>query len=104
MPTRLRLSCRALLIIVLVRPDFYLACGPVLLCELTYRLCRNLLVLAVIMSVVGPTKVQYSELLFFYFSVVCWHYLHSGSVAEWLACWTQAQKDLGSNHSRNAVG
>ena len=28
----------------------------------------------------------------------------SGSVAEWLACWTQAQKGLGSNRSHNAVG
>jgi len=27
-----------------------------------------------------------------------------GSVAEQLACWTQAQKDLGSNRSRDAVG
>ena len=27
-----------------------------------------------------------------------------GSVAEWLACWTQAQKGLGSNRSRDAVG
>ena len=27
-----------------------------------------------------------------------------GSVAEWLACWTQAQKGPGSNHSRDAVG
>jgi len=27
-----------------------------------------------------------------------------GSVAEWLACWTQAQKDLCSNRSREAVG
>ena len=26
-----------------------------------------------------------------------------GSVAEWLACWTQAQKGLGSNRSRDAV-
>ena len=26
------------------------------------------------------------------------------SVAEWLACWTQAQKGLGSNCSRDAVG
>jgi len=26
-----------------------------------------------------------------------------GSVAEWLACWTEAQKGLGSNHSRDAV-
>jgi len=31
-------------------------------------------------------------------------YKTSGSVAEWLACWTQAQKGLGSNHSRDAVG
>jgi len=27
-----------------------------------------------------------------------------GSVAEWIACWTQAQKGLGSNRSRNAAG
>jgi len=27
-----------------------------------------------------------------------------GSVAEWLACWSQAQKDPGSNRSRDAVG
>jgi len=26
-----------------------------------------------------------------------------GSVTEWLACWTQAQKGPGSNHSRDAV-
>ena len=26
-----------------------------------------------------------------------------GSVAKWLACWTQAQKGLGSNRSRDAV-
>ena len=29
---------------------------------------------------------------------------HGGLVAEWLACWTQAQNGLGSNRSRNAVG
>ena len=27
-----------------------------------------------------------------------------GSVAEWLACWTQAQMGLGSNRSHNGVG
>jgi len=27
-----------------------------------------------------------------------------GSVAEWLACWFQAQYNLGSNRSRDAVG
>ena len=27
-----------------------------------------------------------------------------GSVAEWLACWTQAQMGPGSNRSRDAVG
>jgi len=27
-----------------------------------------------------------------------------GSVAEWLACWTQAQNGSGSNRSRDAVG
>ena len=28
----------------------------------------------------------------------------AGSVAEWLACWTQVQKGPGSNRSRDAVG
>jgi len=28
----------------------------------------------------------------------------AGSVAEWLACWTQAQNGLDSNRSRDAVG
>jgi len=27
-----------------------------------------------------------------------------GSIAEWLVCWTQAQKDPGTNRSRDAVG
>jgi len=29
--------------------------------------------------------------------------MEGGSVAEWLACWTQAQKGPGSNLSRDAV-
>jgi len=32
------------------------------------------------------------------------YWLRGGSVAEWLACWTQAQKGPGSNRSREAVG
>ena len=38
------------------------------------------------------------------FIVFCLHGPDGGSVAEWLACWTQAQKGLGSNRSRDAVG
>jgi len=34
--------------------------------------------------------------------ITCLH--QGGSVAEWLACWTQAQKGPGSNRSRYAVG
>jgi len=30
--------------------------------------------------------------------------MSAGSVAEWLACWTQAQEGLGSNRSRDDVG
>ena len=30
--------------------------------------------------------------------------IKGSSVAEWLACWTQAQKGLNSNRSRDAVG
>jgi len=33
-----------------------------------------------------------------------WDRLLGGSVAEWLARWTQAQKGPGSNRSRDAVG
>jgi len=32
------------------------------------------------------------------------HIYRGGSVAEWLACWTRAQKGPGSNRSRDAVG
>ena len=32
------------------------------------------------------------------------YFVYGGSVAEWLACWTQAQKGPGSNRSRDAVG
>ena len=35
--------------------------------------------------------------------LICYDYYRGGSVAEWLACWTQAQKGLGSNRSRDAV-
>ena len=31
-------------------------------------------------------------------------YWKGGSVAEWLACWTQAQKGAGLYRSRDAVG
>jgi len=34
----------------------------------------------------------------------CCYRSQGGSVAEWLACWTQVQKGLGSNRSRDAVG
>jgi len=33
-----------------------------------------------------------------------WFYGPVVSVAEWSACWTQAQKGPGSNRSRDAVG
>jgi len=34
---------------------------------------------------------------------VRYHNAQGGSVAEWLACWTQTQKGLGSNRCRDAV-
>ena len=38
-------------------------------------------------------------------SIIQHKYLaYTSTVAEWLACWTQAQNGLGSNHSRDAVG
>jgi len=36
--------------------------------------------------------------------IVCLHLVQGGSVAQWLAYWTQAQKGLGSNRSRDAAG
>jgi len=41
---------------------------------------------------------------FFPVFISCYPSMTGGSVAEWLACWTQAQKGLGSNHSHDAVG
>jgi len=40
----------------------------------------------------------------FYIHFYCCTAYTCGSVADWLACWTQAQKGLGSNRSRDAVG
>jgi len=38
------------------------------------------------------------------FAAATYNAILGGSVAEWLACWAQAQKGLGSNRSRDAVG
>jgi len=40
----------------------------------------------------------------FYIHFYCCTAYTCGSVADWLACWTHAQKGLGSNRSRDAVG
>jgi len=51
----------------------------------------------------------YNRVSFIKITVTCYvHllpccYLLGGSVAEWLACWTQAQKGPGSDRSRDAV-
>ena len=39
-----------------------------------------------------------------YMTVITGYCSPGGSVAVWLACWTQAQKGLGLNRSRDAVG
>ena len=38
------------------------------------------------------------------FYIISFVHAWGGSVAEWLACWTQVQNGLGSNRSRDAVG
>ena len=43
-------------------------------------------------------------MLFDFFNLQKLTELLDGSVAEWLVCWTQAQKGLGSNRRRDAVG
>ena len=50
------------------------------------------------------SKLPLSILYLFRIGVIVVAYLISGLVAEWLACWTQAQKGLLSNCSRDAVG
>jgi len=45
--------------------------------------------------------VVYSSMTQFYTNITI---LLGGSVSEWLACWTQARKGMGSNRSRDAVG
>ena len=54
-------------------------------------------------SVAGP--MAWNSLLdFFWDTTSSTGGFRHGSVAEWLACWTQAQKGPGSNRSRDAVG
>ena len=45
-------------------------------------------------------RARFTEYLTIYRKLI----LGGSVVAEWLACWTQAQKGLGSNRSRDAVG
>ena len=45
-------------------------------------------------------RARFTEYLTIYRKLI----LGDSVVAEWLACWTQAQKGLGSNRSRDAVG
>jgi len=56
------------------------------------------------MAYVRPISSDVADIPWF----VCQYFAYGtrmgGSVAEWLACWTQAQKGLGSNRSRDAVG
>jgi len=57
-----------------------------------------------------PTwELAVSEVIFGMPRLACGQYsqrylLRGGSVANWLACWTQVQYGLGSNCSRDAVG
>ena len=52
-------------------------------------------------STLMSTQTQYNAVLFAFTLLTL---SMGGSVAEWLECWTQAQKGLGSNRSRDAVG
>jgi len=67
-------------------------------CFFAYRLTR-------VVPDKGPLNGCVSVCLFIYYSLfyLLAFYLSGGSVAEWLACWTQAQKGPGSNRSRDAV-
>jgi len=47
-------------------------------------------------------RLSFSSLLTLFYYYCSYYYYNS--VAEWLACRTQAQKRLGSNRSRDAVG
>jgi len=57
-------------------------------------------------NVVGLTSIEAIFLLLLLSAVICFYSTppSCGSVAKWLACWTQAQKGPGSNRSRDAVG
>ena len=60
-------------------------------------------------SVFFGSRVLVWMLLLFYTSLYRQKFIFAimnrgGSVAEWLACWTQVQKGQGSNRSRDAVG
>jgi len=50
------------------------------------------------------TPVQLRSLELCYEQTFSLPYSEGGSVAEWLTCWTQAQKGPGSNRSRDTVG
>ena len=53
-------------------------------------------------AVATPSELFYWHVRYLHICLLCC--VWGGSVAEWLACWAQAQKGLGSNRSRDAVG
>ena len=55
-------------------------------------------------NVVSQTQIRSNPKIIIQYVFLSLIINEGGSVAEWLACWTQAQKGLGSNRSRDAVG
>jgi len=66
------------------------------------RNCNNKVkpVLNATFNIGTTSKMFYTTIMY----TQCTHCIQGGSVAEWLACWTQMQKGMGSNCCRDAVG
>jgi len=73
------------------------------LLENVRQLSRELRQHMLVIDQFTPPEYQVSDDFFPLLQVHC-RVGRGGSVAEWLACWTQAQKGLGLNRSRDAVG
>ena len=86
------------LLLGLWRDSLYVTCGLTACTPLS--LCLSFLAAAPAAVFGTLLHTQSGRVTYIQLPVAHW----AGSVAEWLAFWTQAQKGLGSNRNRDAVG
>jgi len=75
----------------------------VYLCQFYAMLCSIVVYIEHLQFHIYIRELRSTYQLYLLMVILLLSVIKDGSVAEWLVCWTQAQKGLGSNRSRDAV-